>query len=57
MVWQVKAEDLQDSLDAANARIEDLDTELQHSMPLVAYALKRKASLAKYDEKRGRGNG
>ena len=39
MVWQTKAEDLQDKLDA--------------QAPLVAYALKRKASLARYEKRRG----
>lgn len=45
MVWQVKAEDLQDKLTVAEAEIEDCRS-------LVAYARKRKASLAKYDAKR-----
>lgn len=38
MVWQVKAEDLQDKLDAQT--------------PLVAYANRQKANRAKYDAKR-----
>jgi len=38
MVWQTKAEDLQDKLDA--------------QAPLVAYALRQKANRAKYDAKR-----
>lgn len=38
MVWQVKAEDLQDKLDA--------------QAPLVAYANRQKANRAKYDAKR-----
>lgn len=37
MVWQTKAEDLQDKLDA--------------QAPLVAYALKRKAAVKKYQSK------
>ena len=40
MVWQTKAEDLQDKLDA--------------QAPLVAYALRQKANRAKYDAKRRR---
>jgi hypothetical protein len=38
MVWQVKAEDLQDKLEA--------------QAPLVAYANRQKANRAKYDAKR-----
>ena len=38
MVWQVKAEDLQDKLDA--------------QAPLVAYANRQKANRARYDAKR-----
>ena len=45
MVWQTKAEDLQDKLTVAEAEIEDCRS-------LVAYARKRKASLAKHDAKR-----
>ena len=37
MIWQTKAEDLQDKLDA--------------QAPLVAYALKRKAAVKKYQSK------
>lgn len=45
IIWQTKAEDLQDKLTVAEAEIEDCRS-------LVAYARKRKASLAKHDAKR-----
>ena len=45
MVWQTKAEDLQDKLDNVN--------ELYAAdHPLVAYALRQKANRARYDAKR-----
>ena len=40
IVWQVKAEDLQDKLDAAQ--------------PLIDYAKRRKDSLARYELRRGK---
>lgn len=40
MVWQVKAEDLQDKLEAAQ--------------PLIDYAKRRKDSLARYELRRGK---
>ena len=52
MIWQTKAEDLQDKLDEACERVFAQDAELQHTMPLVAYALRQKANRARYDEKR-----
>ncbi len=52
MVWQTKAEDLQDKLDAACERVFAQDVELQHTTPLVAYALRQKANRARYDAKR-----
>ena len=45
MVWQTKAEDLQDKLDNVN--------ELYAAdFPLIEYALRQKANRARYDAKR-----
>lgn len=52
MIWQTKAEDLQDKLDAACERVFARDAELQRAQPLVAYALRQKANRARYDAKR-----
>ena len=47
MVWQTKAEDLQDKLDNVN--------ELYAAdFPLIEYALRQKANRARYDAKRRR---
>lgn len=46
-IWERTWEQAQD-------RIAELDAELQYTMPLVAYALRRKKSLADYEERRGR---
>ena len=54
MVWQTKVEDLQDKLEEACERVFAQDAELQHTMPLVAYALRQKANRARYDAKRRR---
>jgi len=54
MVWQVKAEDLQDKLDALCEREFAREAEMQRAAPLVAYALRQKANRARYDAKRRR---
>mgnify|MGYP003476474722 FL=1 len=52
MIWQTKAEDLQDKMDAACERVFAQDAEIQRAAPLVAYALRQKANRARYDAKR-----
>ena len=36
------------------AKFAEITAEMQRAAPLVAYALKRKASLAKYEKRRGK---
>lgn len=52
MVWQVKAEDLQDKLDAARLSIANLEAVEQANWPFVVAGMKRKAADARYDAKR-----
>ena len=54
IIWQTKAEDLQDKLTAANDKITDLSVEITELLPLAATGRKRKASLAKYEQRRGK---
>ena len=54
IIWQTKAEDLQDKLTAANDKITDLSVEITELLPLAATGRKRKASLAKYEQRMGK---